>query len=170
MIRLVFHIILLAVVAVFVALNVPYTTTIDLFGYLIEDVSTVAVVLVSLIAGVVYSFIYYVLNLLRKTGVRRAKKKQQEVKEKEKLLAGESKKKGKKGQSQTPAGSTGQAASTTASSAAIEAPAGSEPDGSSPMEQTTADAGDAAYQDASGKEKSGKKKGGLFSKKKKKKD
>ncbi|MFO7849695.1 MAG: hypothetical protein R6V67_07020, partial [Spirochaetia bacterium] len=63
----------------------------------LEDISTVAVVLISLIAGVVYSFIYYVLSYFRKTGIKRAKKreektkdKQKELKEKESLLKNQS--------------------------------------------------------------------------------
>ena len=165
MIRLIFHIILLAVLAVFVALNVSYTTTIDLFGYLIEDISTVAVVLVSLIAGVLYSFIYYVLNLLRKSGIRRAKKKQKEVKEKEKLLDHESKKKGK--------GDAASAAEHHAvSSAEGEAAALEAPNSSGPTAEDGADVSEMTEKELSSETDSkGKpaKKGGLFSRKKKKK-
>ncbi|MFO7848548.1 MAG: hypothetical protein R6V67_01190, partial [Spirochaetia bacterium] len=95
MLRLILHIVILAVLAVFVAMNVPYKTSINLFGYMFEDISTVAVVLISLIAGVVYSFIYYILSYFRKTGIKRAKRreektkdKQKELKEKEDLLRG----------------------------------------------------------------------------------
>ncbi len=86
MIKLLLHIIVLAVVAVFVALNVPYTTTINLFGYMFEEISTVAVVLISLIAGVLYSFIYYILSYFKKHGVRRAKKRAEKTKDREREL------------------------------------------------------------------------------------
>jgi cell shape-determining protein MreC len=86
MIRLLLHIAVLAAVAVFVALNVSYTTTINLFGYMLEDVSTVAVVLISLIAGVLYSFIYYVMSYIRKNGLRRAKKRAEKTKDREREL------------------------------------------------------------------------------------
>ena len=86
MIRLLFHIILLGVVAAFVAINVSYTTTINLFGYMFEDISTVAVVLISLIAGVLYSFIYYILSFFRSNGAKRAKKRAEKTKDKEREL------------------------------------------------------------------------------------
>lgn len=86
MLRLILHIVLLAVLAVFVAMNVPYKTSINLFGYMFEDISTVAVVLISLIAGVVYSFIYYILSYFRKTGIKRAKRREEKTKDKQKEL------------------------------------------------------------------------------------
>ncbi|MFW6343435.1 MAG: DUF1049 domain-containing protein [Sediminispirochaetaceae bacterium] len=102
MLRLILHIVLLAVLAVFVAMNVPYKTSINLFGYMFEDISTVAVVLISLIAGVVYSFIYYILSYFRKSGIKRAKKRaektkdrQKELKEKENLLKTQTQENGK---------------------------------------------------------------------------
>lgn len=102
MLRLILHIVLLAVLAVFVAMNMPYKTSINLFGYMFEDISTVAVVLISLIAGVVYSFIYYILSYFRKSGIKRAKKReektkdrQKELKEKENLLKTQTQENGK---------------------------------------------------------------------------
>ncbi len=86
MMRLIFHLVLLAVVAIFVALNVSYTTSINLFGYMIEHISTVAVVLISLIAGVLYSFIYYALSYIRKSGIQRQKRREEKTKDREKEL------------------------------------------------------------------------------------
>lgn len=110
MLRLILHIVILAVLAVFVAMNVPYKTSINLFGYMFEDISTVAVVLISLVAGVVYSFIYYILSYFRKTGIKRAKRreektkdKQKELKEKEDLLKNSSRENEKSATHQEPA-------------------------------------------------------------------
>ncbi len=86
MIRLVIHIILLAIVVVFVALNVGYTTSINLFGYMFSDISTVAVTLVAFIVGIIYSFFYYVLNYFYKSGKKKARERSKKTKDKEKEL------------------------------------------------------------------------------------
>lgn len=86
MIRLVIHILLLAIVVVFVALNVGYTTSINLFGYMFADISTVAVTLVAFILGIIYSFFYYVLNYFNKSGKKKARERSKQTKDKEKEL------------------------------------------------------------------------------------
>lgn len=86
MIRLVIHILLLAIVVVFVALNVSYTTSINLFGYMFADISTVAVTLVAFILGIIYSFFYYVLNYFNKSGKKKARERSKQTKDKEKEL------------------------------------------------------------------------------------
>jgi len=86
MIRLVIHIILLAIVVAFVALNVGYTTSINLFGYMFSDISTVAVTLVAFIVGIIYSFFYYVLNYFNKSGKQKIRERSKKAKDKEKAL------------------------------------------------------------------------------------
>src|SRR6056297_1233304 len=86
MIRLVIHIILLAIVVAFVALNVGYTTSINLFGYMFSDISTVAVTLVAFIVGIIYSFFYYVLNYFNKSGKQKIRDRSKKAKDKEKAL------------------------------------------------------------------------------------
>lgn len=86
MIRLVIHILLLAIVVVFVALNVGYTTSINLFGYMFEDISTVAVSLIAFIVGIIYSFFYYILNYFYKSGKKKARERSKQTKDKEKKL------------------------------------------------------------------------------------
>ena len=66
MIRLIISILMLLVLTVFITMNVSYTTSINLFGYMIKQISTVAVILVSIAAGVVYSFFYYLLTYLQR--------------------------------------------------------------------------------------------------------
>ncbi len=82
MIRLILSIIMLLVLTVFITMNVSYTTSINLFGYMIKEISTVAVILISIAAGVVYSFFYYLLTYLAKS--RREKIKSQDKKSKAK--------------------------------------------------------------------------------------
>lgn len=105
MVKLVIHILLLAVVVVFVALNVPYTTSINLFGYMFEDVSTVAVVLLAFIVGIIYSFFYYVLNYFYKSGRKKDKERRQKTKVKEKELQAKASEIGSKNTKAIPAAS-----------------------------------------------------------------
>lgn len=86
MISLIFNILMLLVLAAFVAFNVPYTTTVNLFGHVVEEISTVAVILISLVAGVLFSFLFYLAEGVRKAGRKRQKEKAKELKEKEKAL------------------------------------------------------------------------------------
>jgi len=86
MVRLILNIVLFILLAVFVAINMPYTTTINLFGYLMEDISTVAVVLITLAAGIVYSFVTYFVNFLIRKRRERSRKSRQQTQEKEKQL------------------------------------------------------------------------------------
>jgi uncharacterized integral membrane protein len=93
MIRLIINILTLIVLAVFVSMNVAYKTTINLFGYRYDDISTIAVILISLVGGVVYSFIYYLLTYLNKSEKlkirnkhKNAKLKEKELKDKEKNI------------------------------------------------------------------------------------
>ncbi len=82
MIRLILSILMLLVLTVFITMNVSYTTSINLFGYTFEKISTIAVILVSIATGVVYSFFYYLLTYLAKS--RRNKIRFQDKKSKEK--------------------------------------------------------------------------------------
>ena len=86
MARLIISIILFLVLAVFVVINVPYKTTINLFGLVIQDVSVVAVVLMSLVTGILYSFATYLINYLVKLRKQKLKKAHELNREKEKQL------------------------------------------------------------------------------------
>jgi len=92
MFRIIIHIILLAVVVAFVALNVSYTTSVNFFTYMFEDVSTVAVVLVAFILGIIYSFLIYVQNYFYQSGRKREKERRDKTKTKEKELKTKEKK------------------------------------------------------------------------------
>jgi uncharacterized integral membrane protein len=86
MIRLIFHIILLGIIAAFVALNVQHTTTVNLFSLKYDNVSTAAVVLIAFIAGILYSFILYLLHYFRNSGRKKLKERKEQTKSKEKEL------------------------------------------------------------------------------------
>ena len=86
MIRLIINILTLLIVAVFIAMNVSYETTINLFGYKYDNISTVAVIIVALVSGVLYSFFYYFLTYLSKSEKLKIRKKSNQAKLKEKEL------------------------------------------------------------------------------------
>lgn len=93
MIRLIINILTLIIVAVFIAMNVSYETSINLFGFKYENISTVAVIIVALVSGVLYSFFYYFLTFISKSEKlkirsmnKQTKLKEKELKNKEKNL------------------------------------------------------------------------------------
>ncbi|MBN2050577.1 MAG: DUF1049 domain-containing protein [Spirochaetales bacterium] len=93
MVRLIFNILFLIILAVFVAMNMSYKTDINLFTVKIEQVSVVAVVLLSIVAGVLYSFLFYLASYfgkIRKDRIQKkaagAKQKEQELKDREKNI------------------------------------------------------------------------------------
>ncbi|MCD6398242.1 MAG: DUF1049 domain-containing protein [Spirochaetaceae bacterium] len=86
MIRLIINILTLVVLAVFVAMNVAYKTSINLFGYKYDDISTVAVILIALVAGVLYSFLFYLLTFISKSEKVKIRNKHKNTKLKEKEL------------------------------------------------------------------------------------
>jgi len=86
MIRLIINILTLVVLAVFVAMNVAYKTSINLFGYRYDDISTVAVILIALVAGVLYSFLFYLLTFISKSEKVKIRNKHKNTKLKEKEL------------------------------------------------------------------------------------
>ncbi len=86
MIRLIINILTLIVLAVFVTMNVAYKTSINLFGYKYDDISTVAVILIAIVAGVLYSFLFYLLTFISKSKKVKIQKKHKNTKLKEKEL------------------------------------------------------------------------------------
>lgn len=93
MIRLIINIATLIVLAIFIAMNVSYETSINLFGFKYDNISTVAVIIISLVSGVLYSFIYYLLTYISKseklktrTLHKQSRLKEKELKNKEKNI------------------------------------------------------------------------------------
>ncbi len=86
MTRLVFSIVFLVILAVFIAFNAQYTTDINLFGYKLTAVPTVAVVLLTLVTGVIYSFGLYLITYFSKRRAEKAKALKRENTQKAKEL------------------------------------------------------------------------------------
>ena len=62
MVRLIVNSLFLVLMAVLVAMNVANKTTINLFGKQFEEVSVIVVILLSMVAGVLYSLLFFTLN------------------------------------------------------------------------------------------------------------
>ena len=88
MVRLIINIVFLVILAVFIALNAPYKTSVNIFGFKVEDVSVVAVIIVTLVIGVVYSFFFYASNYLVKMRKQKLKARDQSSKELARELQG----------------------------------------------------------------------------------
>ncbi len=86
MIPLIINIFLLVALAAFVALNVPFTTNVNLFGYMAENISTVAVILLSVVFGILFSFFFYLAEGMRKARKQKQKERLKEIKVKEKQI------------------------------------------------------------------------------------
>lgn len=67
-IRLVISLVLLIVLAVLIVLNLEYATTFNFFGSKLDNIPVIVIALLSFVLGVVYSFLYYFINLLAKKG------------------------------------------------------------------------------------------------------
>lgn len=77
MVRIIVTIVLLLVLAVLVVLNVENMTSVNVFGWRIEQISVVAVGIVSFVGGALYSFFIYLASYLRRK--RREKLGQRET-------------------------------------------------------------------------------------------
>jgi len=86
MIRLIFSIVLLVVLAVLVMFNARYTTAFSVFGYKVEEVPVIVVALLSFVLGVGYSFIFYLLRFLDSRRRSRLKQRGEQVRSRERAL------------------------------------------------------------------------------------
>lgn len=86
MVRLIFSIVFLVILAVFIAFNAQYTTDVNLFGYKLESIPVVAVVLLTLVTGVLYSFGLYLITFFSKRRSVKEKERKRKNEEKEKAL------------------------------------------------------------------------------------
>jgi uncharacterized integral membrane protein len=86
MIRLIFSIIFLVILAVFIAFNAQYTTDVNLFGYKLESIPMVAVVLLTLVTGVIYSFGLYLIAFFSRRSAEKEKERKRKNAEKAKDL------------------------------------------------------------------------------------
>jgi flagellar biosynthesis/type III secretory pathway M-ring protein FliF/YscJ len=74
-------------------MNAQFNTSFNLFGLKIEELPVIAVVLASFVAGIVFSFIVYIMNYLHRTRKTKVSEREKKVKSKEKASAEEEKQK-----------------------------------------------------------------------------
>jgi uncharacterized integral membrane protein len=93
MVRLIISVVIIVVLAVLLAFNATHKTDVNLFGYRIESVPTIAVAIAGFVLGVLYSFVLYLMRFLSKRRSKAIRSKdqdvrlrEQEIKEKEKHL------------------------------------------------------------------------------------
>ena len=86
MARLIVSIVFFIILAVFVALNVGFDTSINLFGFKVEEISVVAVILGAMAVGILYSFSLYLSSYLARQRATKVKKVRDQTKVKEKEL------------------------------------------------------------------------------------
>ncbi len=86
MVRLTFSIVFLVILVLFIAFNAQYTMDINLFGYKLVSIPVVAVVLLTLITGVLYSFGLFLITYFAKRRSSKEKDRKRKNLEKEKEL------------------------------------------------------------------------------------
>jgi uncharacterized integral membrane protein len=93
MARLIVTLGLLVILVVFIGLNLPYRTTVDLLGWRLPEVPSITVIMVSFIAGILLSLGFHFLGLLTKRNrlklqerMNAARKKEEELAAREKAL------------------------------------------------------------------------------------
>jgi len=85
--RIIVTVVLVVVFAVFVALNIGFTTSVNLFGRRFDDVQVVSVVALSFAAGVVCSLFIYIGRSLNRREKRGLADRDRVLAEREKTLA-----------------------------------------------------------------------------------
>lgn len=86
MARIILSIIFLVVIAILIVMNLGAVADVNLFGWQVEELPVTAVAIVSFVAGVLYSFIFYVMSYLERGRRDRLAKKKQKLKEQETQL------------------------------------------------------------------------------------
>ena len=83
MARIVFSIIFLVAVAILIVMNIGSAAPINVFGWKIEELSVTVVALVSFVAGVIYSFVFYLISYLERGRRERMARRKKKLKDQE---------------------------------------------------------------------------------------
>jgi uncharacterized integral membrane protein len=87
MVRIIVSVVLLVLLAILVALNVGFTTTVSLFGFRLENVSIVSVGILCFALGVLYSVFLYFGRYLHGRARDKLARKDRQIAEREKELS-----------------------------------------------------------------------------------
>lgn len=80
MFRIIITVVFLIAFAVLIVLNIGATADVNVFGWKTEALSVPVVAIVSFVAGVVYSFVFYLLSYLERGRRERLEKKKKKLK------------------------------------------------------------------------------------------
>ncbi|MBU8912445.1 MAG: LapA family protein [Spirochaetales bacterium] len=83
MARIIFSIIFLVAVAILIVMNIGSAAPVNVFGWKIEELSVTVVALVSFVAGVIYSFVFYLISYLERGTRERMAKRKKKLKDQE---------------------------------------------------------------------------------------
>ena len=83
MARIIFSIIFLVALAILIVMNVGSSTSVNVFGWKVEELSVTVVAIVSFVAGVIYSFVFYLISYLERGRKDRLAKRKQKLKNQE---------------------------------------------------------------------------------------
>lgn len=81
MARIIFSVIFLVTVAILIVMNIGSAAPVNVFGWKIDELSVTVVALVSFVAGVIYSFIFYLISYLERGRRGRLARKKQQLKD-----------------------------------------------------------------------------------------
>ena len=83
MARIILSILFLIVLVILIVMNVGSVASVNVFGWVVEELSVTVVGLVSFVAGVIYSFIFYLMSYLERGRRDRLAKKKKKLKDQE---------------------------------------------------------------------------------------
>ncbi len=81
MARIIFSVIFLVALVILIVMNVGASTSVNIFGWKIDELSVTVVGLVSFVAGVIYSFIFYLMSYLERGRRDRLAKRKKKLKD-----------------------------------------------------------------------------------------
>jgi uncharacterized integral membrane protein len=83
MARIIITVIFLIAIAVLIILNVGANAAVNIFGWKVEEMPVAAIAIVSFVAGVVYSFIFYLMSYFERGRRERLERKKKKLKDQE---------------------------------------------------------------------------------------
>lgn len=83
MARIIITVIFLLAIAILIILNIGANAAVNVFGWKVEEMPVSVVAIVSFVAGVLYSFIFYLMSYIERGRRERMDKKKQRLKSQE---------------------------------------------------------------------------------------
>ena len=81
MFRIIVTVIFLIAITILIVMNVGSTSDVNVFGWKLEQLSVAVVAIVSFVAGVIYSFVFYLISYLERGRRERLAKRKKKLKD-----------------------------------------------------------------------------------------